>query len=535
MFQTYIYNILSMDKPHEFDVITYDYTGLFQKLYNNFELSKDENYINELREKFNINIYQYNNCCVDVKMSLESFIEIQNEKLETIKDIEKEIKSINKNIRLTKYQKIYKIKLERKIFNIKRTFDNQICFGGKNILRDITRLKQLNEPTENQLELIKDYKYKFTEGRKRNIFFQGTACENGNRNIDFHLDKNFIILKYNKDCHIKIKLTPFKNKKRKRILTKLQHAVDNKLIAITVRISKTEVCLTFDNEQLNGFGFDTTKLNKLKKEHKFVDGKVLWKQVKDEQTEHKLFGKVKNRCAGIDQNPDEIGFSIVDIDPITNEVKKVIFTRKYDLRLLSEAKPKKKTKKKYIRNKHKTELVEVYKDIFEWCKHYKVSYFGLEELNKITTSNQKDNQTDFNRKVKNVWYRGLQESIIKIACDEKGIIFNEVDPKYTSFIGNMMFPEYHDCIGSSIEIGRRSYTKYKKDCPNRLYPSIGNYNSEKMFYRTGVAVPMKETWVSLQKECKKVCYGKEGWWRNKVSTVGKNLSSKKSMIMYHCK
>jgi IS605 OrfB family transposase len=539
MFVTYNFDIKSIDNVKAFDDVVFNYTGLFQKLYNNFELSVDKQTIFDYCNKFNVSRCLYDYCVTDVKMSLESLIEIKKDKELKINEVQKELDKLNKLERLSKRQKSFRIKLEKKLVSLKKSLYKDVTFGGKELLRKITKLSQNTEKTDKQVKLLERYKQDFTEKRKRNIFFHGRANEGGNRYIDFHLIEGYLIYKVDRNTHIKIVFNlPYKSKKRMKMLQELQFLINNKMIPITLRLSKTQICLSFNNEIVSGYQFDNKLLNELKKKHPSTDNKTHYKTVKQEQFNRKSSGKILNRCAGVDLNPSEIGFSIVDVNPQTNEVERVIFERRYNLSFYadkSNVKGNKKSTQQKIRNKYKNELSSIYDDIIDYCVHYKVCYFGLEELLNISQYNT-EKVTEFNRQVKNVWNRNLQVNLLKTRCDTFGIMLEEVDPKYTSVIGNLLYATnygLHDCVGSSIEVARRSYIKYLSDCPNRLYPTLANYNSESLTERTGVAVPRKESWILISKEIKKPSYGAGGWWRLKPLTVGKYLNSKSSMITYH--
>jgi hypothetical protein len=143
---------------------------------------------------------------------------------------------------------------------------------------------------------------------------------------------------------------------------------------VTVRVTKKNLYVTFDNEIINGFGFDTTGYNQEKKQNNGLYDKDLKIKYYNKQKETKLKGKVTNRCASVDLNPERIGFSIVDVNKETFEVENVVFTRRYELGNLIEKKGYKtsKSEKKRINNKLKHEICEIYKEIFGFCKHYKV-------------------------------------------------------------------------------------------------------------------------------------------------------------------
>ena len=77
--------------------------------------------------------------------------------------------------------------------------------------------------------------------------------------------------------------------------------------------------------------------------------------------------------------------------------------------------------------------------------------------------------TEFNRKTKNVWNLNYQFNLISKHCNILGIQIIEVNPVYSSFVGNLVY-DYFDPVNASIEIGRRGVIKYIKG--NVLYPRI---------------------------------------------------------------
>ena len=536
--QTITYKIKA-DRPDELDKFISGYTGMFYKPFTHFDKSEEEIILKEdkffssaVTKMFGMSQYMYaNNCVTDVQMNISSYEEKKKEKLELIPKLQREITRLSKLEWPTKREKRNRIKTEERLQANIESLARGICFGGKDLLREITKLSQMEKPSEKQVELLVRKKKEFKYGRVRQPLFVGCAKEGGNRYFEFHLDENHVLFKISRNNHVRLELSSFGNN-RKEVLHLLQCAINNNELPVTVRLSKKEMKITFDTERLYGFGFDVERYNQLKKDRPDLTRKEAAKIIFDEQKEKKLAGKKRNRVAGIDQNPDEIGFSIVDVDPITNLVKKVVFTKRYDLRQLSESNCGTKGYRKYIRGKQRHEIREVYKDIFMQLKRYNVSRLGVEDLEFKDFA--KYFPREYNRKTKNVWYRGLQEETLNRRSASSGTILEYVEPQYSSFIGNNMFPQYHDCIGASIEIGRRSYTKYLKDCPNRLFPSMENHNNERLSHLAGMAVTVKNTWVLLYNECKKACYGAEGWWRNKSSTVGNNLFSHKSMVTFHC-
>lgn len=543
MQQTFKFKIKHIyDNNNLLDDYIYQYTGLFYKLYNNFELSQDKLFIDDCLEQYPLIckvVYEY--CVIDVKSNIDSFKEHKKEKLLRIDNIDKQLMELEKIKKLTKKQKRRKEKLLKKKAFLTRIINKDICFGGKDILRRITKYKQLGNKITNKQQLILDrLLIEYKGNRKRNLFLVGNTLEKGSRKMNFHLIDNYVVFKINKHNHIKISLVEFDSKKRKEIIIRLQQCLENKLIPITVVLNKNELSLTFDNEILNGFGFDTVGYNY---DRKTQDNGVYNKELKikyhNKQTETKLKGKISNRSASVDMNPERIGFSIIDVDMETFEVSNIVFTKRYELSKLTEKKRHKTTKtyKKYINNKLKHEISQIYKEIFEYCKHYKVGYFALEDLKFLNKEQVKS--VEFNRKTKTVWNRVLQEQLCQKYCGELGVIFDYVDCQYTSFIGNMLYYDagYSDCVSASIEISRRILSKYQKGLI-RLYPVISSSAKQRMSHLLGVKVDkLKDNWVALQKQVTKTYKDREGGWRNHnnngIKVVDNNLNhTNNSLVTY---
>ena len=98
---------------------------------------------------------------------------------------------------------------------------------------------------------------------------------------------------------------------------------------------------------------------------------------------------------------------------------------------------------------------------------YKVGYFVLEQLN-FREKNVNENFKEANRKCRNIWHRGVTGSLINKYCNILGIQKVEVNPCYSSFIGNIQ-NSYFDPISSSVEICRRGILKFKKE---GFYPKL---------------------------------------------------------------
>jgi IS605 OrfB family transposase len=117
-------------------------------------------------------------------------------------------------------------------------------------------------------------------------------------------------------------------------------------------------------------------------------------------------------------------------------------------------------KKDLSSNKRNFEIGNLYTKIFDLCTHYKVGTFCVENLT-FKRDVTEENNREFNRLTKNVWNLGLQTRLARKHCIERGIIYREVNPTYTSVIGNLRY-DYPDPICAAVEIGRKGSVMYDK-------------------------------------------------------------------------
>ena len=110
-------------------------------------------------------------------------------------------------------------------------------------------------------------------------------------------------------------------------------------------------------------------------------------------------------------------------------------------------------------NKRKYEYSQIIKDLFKKVKHYRVSYFIIEDLENLNKDNFGNKVS--NRKNKLEFKKNYIFSLITRRCNETGTILRKVNPVYSSFIGNLTYDMY-DPIASSIEICRRGINQFNK-------------------------------------------------------------------------
>ena len=292
----------------------------------------------------------------------------------------------------------------------------KVIFGGK--FNFFQRLK---------CKLNKD---EFKSGRLLGIYSQGTMARKGNRKFKLDITNNQIIFKFSKTKHICLKL-PVLHKNYLYELINLEEQCNQKLSNFSVELKLDKICIAFDDSKIYCSNYN---------------------------------GK-SNIVAGIDMNPNYIGFSI---SKWIGNKRKILLEEQYDLSYFTRNlhKSSNDAKSKHQNNKQIFELKEIAKDIIKKCKLYKVGKFGIEDLSFKTGNSGEDKF--FNRLTKNKWKREALVSVLKKHCLLNKIDFIEVNPVYSSFIGNVL-NEAPDPIAASLEIARRAMFKYIK---GQFYPEL---------------------------------------------------------------
>jgi IS605 OrfB family transposase len=301
-----------------------------------------------------------------------------------------------------------------------------------------------------------ELKEQYLKNRTLPIFICGEAPQVGNRKFNFDFENNKLV--YKSKVKKKIEIEFVCSKKQNKNLVKVQELCNKRQIPVTIRLSTEFVYVVFDESCLNGYRLEKKLFIKGNKEHN--------KKVYRDLEELKLKYKKRNRYISVDLNPQYIGLSICDREE--DEVK-IVKTVCYDLSKLSSKLKLSSTDKKqiYQNNKRRFEISQVWKSIFNIAVNYKVGYFVLEELN-FKENVLNDSAKESNRKCRNIWHRGITNGLINKYCNILGIQKIEINPCYSSFIGNVQ-NRYFDPVSASIEICRRGIYKFEK---NRFYPKL---------------------------------------------------------------
>ena len=393
-------------------------------------------------------------------------------KLENEIDILKEQKSFNNVVRLSfnRFQDRFKEKeirayLKGKFEGINSWFvqcgikvgqqlfqkhkEKKIIFGGKNNLKRY--LKKLISKDE------------FKTNRMLPITIQGEQLHKGNRLFNFDFEENEITFKLSKTNHRTLKYK-VPHKKIKNNLIRLQELIDNKQISVTVSLTKSDIYLTFDESKITDCNFKDLK---------------------------------KDRVLGIDMNPNYIGISVLEFDE--NDQFKILNKRVFDLRKLTTKSGRSSTdkKSKYLINKLNHETIQVVHDIANLVNYWKCDKVVIEDLS--IRSSDKGNGKYFNRLCNNVWKRNLFVNKLKSLSLLCNFSLVEVNPCYSSFIGNIIFGNENtpDMIAASIEIARRGFKKFEK---NWFYPSIKDERIDEQWKQT---LSRFDDWKSAFQEIKR--------------------------------
>jgi IS605 OrfB family transposase len=340
------------------------------------------------------------------------------------------------------------IKVGQQLF--KKHKDKKIIFGGKRLL--INYLKKLINKDE------------YSKAKLLPINIQGEACKKGNRLFNFNLVNSKLELKLSKENHQEIEFyKPSKNLYTE--LSKIQELIENKQLTLTVSLNNDYVWLTFDEALLNI-------------QERFKDLKI-------------------NRVLGIDLNPNYIGLSVLEFNQ--NDEFKVVHKQIFNLSALNITSKRSSSdaSSKYLTRKRKFELIQVCYEINKLMNYWKCSKLVLEDLN-IKPSDKGFGKT-FNRLCNNVWNRNLVVNKLKMMSVIYGYELIEVNPVYSSFIGNLLYGSENcpDMIASSIEIARRGYKKFSKGW---FYPIFNIEHLNEQWKQTLNGI---EDWKSAFREIKK--------------------------------
>ena len=437
-----------------------NYSYAFRRLYKMIEESSDKEFVSRFKETFSLNDIEFRSLLTDVKSFKEREIKEWEIKEARISELSKFLQKNN----LTKRERF---KAQRRMAYLSRGIGRESVFGGRSLLQRLSR--ECNRKCRDE-EKINQLRAEFRDNRILPFFVIGEANYKGNRFFSIkNLAQGEVVYKPHRGK--KISITVNIPRGWEKDLQKLVELSERKEIPFSVMLSTKHLCVIYDEERLNGYAVDEVarraEVREIKKQRhpKEVESQLIrdtYRAYYDKQRAQKLVGKVPNRCLAVDMNPTEIGFSVLDK---AKEGAKVIRCGLIDLSKICQksSQASYSRKSKYFANKRHYEITIIVKRFFKIAKHYGCSSFVLEELRLSETLSR-----EANRKVKNIWNRMLFINCVRRRCNENGIDLDEVNPCYSSFIGNIQHP-YADACNASIEIGRRGLHRYEN---GGFYPHI---------------------------------------------------------------
>ena len=312
-----------------------------------------------------------------------------------------------------------------------------IIFGGKNLF-----LQRCNDKISKEM---------FKLERLSPLYSVGEANQHGNRMFQL-LDLETVLFKPSKQKHFSLKLHSI-GQKRLETLKRLIVLQNTKSIPITYSLDMNYIYITFDMNRIN----------------------------------HQEYPVIQNRVLAVDVNPNYVGYSVVDWKSETDY--QIIDSGFYEIKPLNDYGNSLKVSSdspeaKYITNKRNHELIHIAIELATKAKHYRCEVFAIEDLSIPTTNTKKGRK--YNRLVNNSWNRNLLLKQIKkhINCSSTTLI--EIDPAYTSKLGNILYRKEYlvDACLASIEIGRRGLEFFNQYISKRkpkekivIFPNLDSVKS----------------------------------------------------------
>ena len=315
--------------------------------------------------------------------------------------------------------------------------DQKIIFGGKKNF--FMRMK--GKITKEEYKILK----------LNPLLSIGSGNKKANRFFRIDQELNSILFKPNRATKIQLDLENLRGKYLN-LLRDLYLRQENKDLPITYKLDSKHIYLTFDESKLTTF---------------------------------KETIKIENRVLALDLNPNYIGWSIVDW--ASENQFKIIKSGIYSFKSLNDKEHSFKKlklnssepKRIALNNKRRFEVFEVSKNLINKALYYKAEMIVIEDLS--IASSDKTRGKNFNRLCNNQWLRNDFANNIAKRCNIFKIKLLNVNPTYSSFIGNFLYRDLHlpDMILSSIEISRRAYefnlqyiTKTKEKKKNIIQPDL---------------------------------------------------------------
>ena len=296
----------------------------------------------------------------------------------------------------------------------------EVYFGGRKNLKDYLSGRKTKE--------------EFKCCRLIPITIAGETRQKGNRLFNLDFEDNKVEFKPKKGIKIPVEFK-MSNKQKEELLN-IQELCLRKEFSIAISLNNDYITFCYDEEKLNGNNYFYQNLK-------------------------------SNRVLGIDQNPNYIGLSVIEFTDDNNF--KVIYKQIFNLSRLTKksGKSSDSIKSKYLVNKRKFETINLSYEIDNLVNYWKCNKVVIEDLK--FKSNLLGRS--LNRLCKNSWNRCLFENKLKMLSKLHGYEVVEINPCYTSQLGNIIYGNENtpDMVAASIEIARRGFKKYQKSW---FYPSF---------------------------------------------------------------
>lgn len=284
-------------------------------------------------------------------------------------------------------------------------------------------------------------KEEYQSKRILSLNIQADKLKQGNRHFILDIiENNQLVFKLDRKHHYNLELPKLRQNIKKQ-LYKLQELNENKdtYYCYSIKLNEKYIYISFEE-----FKNDLAETNDL----------------------------IETRYLGIDLNPTNIGISICEYQ--LNKNIKILLTKQYDFSSIINKifNCKKSSDHKdtiYLNNKLDFETLQISKSISNLSKYWKCKYIFIEDLS--FKSNKLKLSKEFSRLTKNIWKRNKFLKNLNKRCKINSQIINEINPAYSSFIGNLKY-DFIDSINASIEIGRRGYEFKILRNKNNFYPTV---------------------------------------------------------------
>lgn len=257
----------------------------------------------------------------------------------------------------------------------------------------------------------------------------------------FYFDLCFDRIKKSNSTHIILKITNKLNQNHIKMLEKFYELDknDNLIpVALTYNITSDKLTITYNEKELY-------------------------------KNEYTHIQRIPNRVMAIDNNPNYLGWSIVDW--YSSSDYRIIQSGIYSIKEINDEwfalnrlgnVSSDDERRIDNHNKREHEIYEITHNLIHKANYYKCSLFGIEDLNIISTDRILGQ--NLNALCNNLWMRNDMFNNIHKLCNIFNIRCLDINASYSSIYGNIIFRKegLSDPINASLEIGRRAYEFYNQ-------------------------------------------------------------------------